>query len=314
MLRHHALFLILPLLVTSLSCSGEDPVDTVPDSASDAATPQDEPEAEAPTPSPETSPAEPEGEEKEAVEEEAEPPPVEGASEATVLEGEPHIEEAVRGQPGLTDSFTAWGWSADGRLFAYETWMPGEGAVSCDMRYEIFVVDAAEDAFVDEGTLVVAHESPDGDGAGGCQPVDLEAAAEPLRSALLEKHGIVVGNLQALQPASAGSGRKFTLPGPGDSSHPLVFRVLHGSLEEPMSEAASAGAAYYMALKTKEGTSLILEPGKTRRPWILSYAPRGIFYSPDAKHAIVLIQRTHTAFEGVRGSWMVNGMAWPEYL
>ncbi len=142
MLRHHALIPILALLVLLLSCSGEDPVDAVPDPA----TPQDEPETEAPSQSPEASPSD---KEEESGEPEAEPPSPEEVSEAPVLEEEPHTEEATRGQPGLTDSFTAWGWSADGRLFAYETWMPGEGAVSCDMRYEIFVVDAAEDAFVE---------------------------------------------------------------------------------------------------------------------------------------------------------------------
>jgi hypothetical protein len=88
--------------------------------------------------------------------------------------------------------------------------------------------------------------------------------------------------------------------------------VLHGT-EEIYGEEAEAGAAYYLAFK-HAGGSLLIEPGRRRRPYVLGYAPKHVFFSPTGRHAAILISTTRSAFEGTRSSWMTNGIALPDYL
>lgn len=237
---------------------------------------------------------------------------VEATAPATaVLVGEPLVVQEVPVMPGFADRFTFWGWSADGRYYAYETYKPGEGAVECDMRYELFVVDADNDAFVPEGEVAVTHESPEPDASGRCRPVDLLPVIEAKRTALLEKHGIVSGNLSPAVPIEGAPGRT-TLATPRGGKVPLVFRVLNAPAE-PLGPEAEQGAAFYLALK-HEGGSWVIEPGRRRRPYVLGYEPRFVLFSPDGRHAAFVVARTHTAFEGTRTGWMTSGVALPDYM
>ena len=92
----------------------------------------------------------------------------------------------------------------------------------------------------------------------------------------------------------------------------LAFRVMHGSTDNS-SPTLEAGAAYYMAVKGGQST-WVIEPGRTRRPWVLGYAPKLLFVSPDGVHAAFIVQREHMAFEGTRLSWMSNGLGLPDWL
>jgi hypothetical protein len=93
----------------------------------------------------------------------------------------------------------------------------------------------------------------------------------------------------------------------------VTFRVLHGSPDDPHGPQAEAGAAYYLAVKGSTST-WVVEPGRTRRPWVLTYRPQYLFISPDGVHAAFVIQREHTAYEGTRVSWMTNGLGLPDWL
>ena len=211
----------------------------------------------------------------------------------------------------MADRFTFWGWSADGATYAFETYRPGEGAVECDMKYELFVVDAETDAYADGGKLVVAHESPEPGPSGVCVPADLEPVVEEQRAALLEAHGIVVGNLHpAIEVKDRGG--KYSFETPTGEAVPLVFRLLHEP-PESMGTEAEQGAAYYLALNP-EGGKLVVENGRTRRPYVLNYKPKLVFFSPGSRHAAIVVGRTHTAYEGTRDGWMTNGVALPDYL
>ena len=129
----------LALSACSAEPGGDDPPPDPP--TEDPATPEP---TEVATPEASTEEATPVEPATEAVTEEDESvPQFEG-----VLAAEPYVIEPKPIQPGLTDGFTFWGWSTDGARFAFETYMPGEGAVECDMRYDVFVVDSATDEFV----------------------------------------------------------------------------------------------------------------------------------------------------------------------
>ena len=278
-----------------------------------AACPPAEPEETTPEPTPEVTPAatpEPTPEATPEVTPEPEPTP-EPTPAGVVVEGEPHVVPEVVTMPGMADRFTFWGWSGDGLRYAFETYRAGEGAVECDMKYEVFVVDAETDAYVEGGRLEVAHESPEPGPSGVCVPKELEPLLEEQRAALFEAHGIVPGNLNP--PAEVkDKGGAYSFEKPNGEVVPLVFRILHEP-PESMGEEAAAGAAYYLALNPSEG-KLVVENGRTRRPYVLSYKPRLVFFSPAGRHAAVVMGRTHTAFEGTRDSWMTNGVALPDYL
>ncbi len=202
--------------------------------------------------------------------------------------------------PGMHDRFTFWGWSSDGARFAFETYMPGEGGVSCDMVHDVFVVDARTDDFAAEGRLSVGYDWPEG-GPNGCQPPDLKGRVAVERPGFLAGHGITVGRLlapEAMEAADQGfvaSGESFT------------FEVLHGT-DDAYGEAAAQGAAYRL-VRTTGGLDQVLEPGTRRRSYVLDYAPAWLFRSPDGVHAAVVVKREHSAFEGTRWSYMANGFA-----
>ena len=290
-------FLSFALLLLLVACSGDDPGIADPVEATPEVTPEATPEV-----TPEAPPEEPITE--------AEPTP-EPTPAGGLLEGEPHVIPEVVSMPGMADRFTFWGWSADGLRYAFEIYRAGEGAIECDMKYEVFVVDAETDRFVQDGKLVVAHESPEPGPSGVCVPRELEPLLEEQRAALFETHGIVAGNLSPPVEVKDRGG-SYSFETPAGKAVPLVFRILHEP-PESMGPEAEAGAAYYLALSPSEG-KLVVEAGRTRRPYVLSYKPKLVFFSPAGRHAAMVVGRTHTAFEGTRDSWMTNGVALPDYL
>jgi len=294
------LLFALSLLV---ACSGptDDPVtDETP-----AITPEPMPDDASPTPeeTPEATP------EPEPVTEEVTPEPDDGG-DVPVLTGEPHVIPANPRMPGMNDQFTFWGWSRDGLRYALETYNPGEGAVDCDMAYDLYVIDAETDQYAQGGHLTVAHDSPEG-GANGCTPADLGPIIEAKRTEAFEKHGIVIGNLSPAVTIRHGAGDKYRIAFPG-GEETVAFRVLHGT-DDIYSDLAKAGAAYYMAVKGSAST-WVIEPGRKRRPYVTDYQPVLLFVSPDGRHAAFIVKRSHTAFEGNRWSFMSNGLALPDWL
>lgn len=296
--------LLLGLLLTA-GCSG--PVTEGPDEATPAITPEPMPDdaSTEPTaePTPEASPAPDEPVTDEAVQEPTgEPVPV--------VTGEPYVIPANPRMPGMNDAFTFWGWSTNGVLYAFETYDPGEGAADCDMQYDVYVVDAETDKYADGGHVVVAHDSPEA-GPGGCTPADLAPLIEAARTELFEKHGIVVGNANPPVEIKHGAGDKYRVAF-ASGEQTVAFRVLHGT-DDIYSEAAAAGAAYYMAVKGSTST-WIIEPGRRRRPNVVGYRPELLFVSPDGIHAAFVVARSSTGFEGNHWSYMTNGLGLPDWL
>lgn len=290
--------LLLTALFTLAACGGDDLADSV--------TPPPPPEATPASVETPAAPAEPGPTPDGEVAPDIDAPVEETETKAVaVIEGEPHTVAESPAMPGMSDRFVFWGWSSDGLRYAFETYNPGEGAVSCDMRHDVYVVDAETDQYADGGHIAIAPTEPE-PASGTCDPEDLEPVAGEQRAALFETHGIVVGNLH---PPNAIVGSKVEFPNGVQS---LAFRVMHGS-EDVDSPTLEAGAAYYLAVKGPQST-WVIEPGRTRRPWVLGYTPKLLFVSPDGVHAAFIVQREHRAFEGTRLSWMSNGLGLPDWL
>jgi len=70
------------------------------------------------------------------------------------------------------------------------------------------------------------------------------------------------------------------------------------------------GAAYELGLTLPTKPEQIIEPGRRRRPWSLSYnLEEGmVFLGPKGEHAALIVQQRETMPEGVRTTWTSNGV------
>ena len=207
------------------------------------------------------------------------------------------------------DELTFWGFSADGRRYAFETYYYGPGAAECEGLATLHVVDADTDTFAEGSPLEIKHREP---GAERCEPPDLKAEMARHRDELLHRHGIVVSNQgTAIVPnrdASRGSKPTWTLDLPGGPLR-AELEVLFGGREN----AGQPGGAYTLTLRGPGDLVTIVEAGKHRRPFVWDYSLDGgvAFLAPDSKHLAIVLTTKQLSFEGDRHSYMSNGLKTP---
>lgn len=202
------------------------------------------------------------------------------------------------------DALTFWGWSRDGRYFAYETFDRGPGAATCEGAVRLFVVDADADVLVPGGYVERRPDHPDQE---PCTPPDLRAAIAPQRAALLQEHGIEVGHVlapaePAAVPAPAPGLKAYAVPLPSGRTATATIQVIGGDRERAFE---AQGSAFRLDLAVGGQPALTLSPGLRRRPYIWDYdLDRGlVFTSPDGSHMAILTATTEISFEGDRTSW-----------
>lgn len=211
------------------------------------------------------------------------------------------------------DELRFWGFSADSKRYAFETYYHGPGATHCEGQASLFVVDAETDAFVADTPLVLKHKQPE---AEKCDPPDLRAEMDRHREEMLHRHGIVVGNQgPAIVPGPAitekGTGRSSTIALPGGKQLRAELEVLGGDREK----VGEVGAAYKLTLfADAEPKSLVVEPGERKRPFMWDYSlDEGVvFVSPDKRHLAIVLGTTQRSFEGDRHSYMSNAVKLPD--
>lgn len=225
------------------------------------------------------------------------PPPTEPASESA-----PYVREGDAAT-GI-DDFAFWGWSEDGRYYAFETFHAGAGMANCEGEAELSIVDAQTDRYADDGHVRLQHADAE---AETCDPPDLKQELAYRRAPRLERYGISpehVGGPLAFE----GGPERFRLALP-DGGLPITFtlHVLHGS-SDPME--AAEGAAYVLRMEQSGMSPVVVELGRRRRPWTLSYGlDQGMaFIGPKGRHAAILVAQRQVMPEGVRTTWMSNGV------
>lgn len=210
----------------------------------------------------------------------------------------PH--DATRG----ADELVFWGWSADGRHFAFETYFRGAGMAECEGEAELTIVDAQTDRYAADGHVVVRHRDPD---AEVCDPPDLREELGYRRDPRLHREGISTALGTGPIPIE-GSGEQWRFVLPSGEAVELSFRVRHGT-DDPM-EAAD-GAAYELRMTVPGGEEVVVERGLRRRPWIMGYdlSQGMVFVGPHGAHAAILVAQEQVIPEGTRTTWMANGVA-----
>lgn len=205
------------------------------------------------------------------------------------------------------DELTFWGFSADGRRYAFETYYYGPGATVCEGLATLYVVDAATDTFAEGSPIEIKHRDPEAD---RCEPPDLKAEMARHRDELLHRHNIVIGNQgPAIVPTrAAGPKPSWLLNLPGGPLN-AELEVLFGGRDK----AGEPGAAYTLTLRGPGDLVTVVEAGKRRRPFIWDYSLEGgvAFLSPDRQHLAIVLTSKQLSFEGDRHSYMSNGLKTP---
>jgi hypothetical protein len=243
-------------------------------------------------------------------------PPVEPATPAPHPEPAPPVVGKPFHRPGdradQLDGLTFWGFSKDGRYFAFETAYAGPGATVCEGQVDLFIVDADTDSFPPDGHIEIRPKHAD---IEPCDPPDLQAAMDAQRPVLLRKYGIEPGHLlPPAEPLAAGEPRpgveRYKLPLPSGGTGIAELEVLDGGRE---TAHEGKGAAFKLSVTVGEAPPLLIEPGQRRRPYIWDYDfGRGLaFYSPDRSHAALLTATIQLSFEGDRTSYLANGIVLP---
>lgn len=226
--------------------------------------------------------------------------------------GQPFARASVREGSRLYDGFTFWGWSADGARYAFETLDPGPGAVECEGRYDLFVVDAASDRFVEGGVVSLKYDEPE-PADGICLPRDLAGAWTARRDAALKAHGIVAGAHVEPAPYQAigEDGSLWQINAPGCDLQ-VQFTVDTPGREAVMS-TPGAGAAYTLKTRIAGGPWTVVEAGTRKRETVHDYSvgDASAFFSPDGRRGALFVARTHLSYEGDRVTFMSNGITLP---
>lgn len=237
----------------------------------------------------------------------AEPTPVAVPPDPAPVVGAPYQRPGDRARQ--VDALTFWGWSRDGRYFAFETAYAGPGAATCEGELDLYVVDADTDTFARDGHLTIRHTDPDRE---PCDPPDLQAAMDAARPALLRRYGVEPGRLRApIEPRPAAGTtadtKRYTLALPSGRLVDATLAVLHGGRDV----AHEGGAAFTLGLAIAGGPALVVEPGQRRRPFVWDYALGPLFLSPDGGRAALLVHTTRLSFEGDRTSAMATAFVVP---
>ncbi len=233
------------------------------------------------------------------------PTPAPAPAPAPAPETGPYTAAGDRAQQ--RDELTFWGFSADGRRYAFETYYYGPGAAECEGLATLYVVDADTDTFAAGSPLEIKHRDP---GAERCEPPDLKAEMARHRDELMHRHEIVIGNQgPAIVPTRAAATKPtWTLDLPGGPLR-AELEVLFGGRDN----AGEPGAAYTLTLRGPGDLATIVEAGKRRRPFIWDYSLDGgvAFLSPDRLHLAIVLTSKQLSFEGDRHSYMSNGLKTP---
>lgn len=201
------------------------------------------------------------------------------------------------------DEFVFWGWSEDGRYYAFETYHHGSFMVSCEGEAELTIVDAQADRYADDGHVLIEPADPE---AEVCDPPDLREELAHRRAPRLERYGISAEYLGG--PIGLDrSGARWSFTPPDGGTIQVSFRVKHAT-NEPM-EAAD-GAAFVLKIKQPGMSEVVVENGRRRRPWTLSYdLDEGmVFVGPKGRHAAIMVAQRQTMPEGIRTTWMSSGI------
>ncbi|MDG1479072.1 MAG: hypothetical protein P8R54_05740 [Myxococcota bacterium] len=200
------------------------------------------------------------------------------------------------------DGLTFWGWSADSTVFAFETYYPGSGALSCDDTATLHVVSAETDQYLTP-PITTRYPSIETDDCAGPSP---QEALSMLRGDILKTFDISarhyippVVNTEAsmdwlVEPASGPLFRlQTTLTGTGS----------------PGDYEADAGFKLEMFEVGHAGMPKLIESGARMRAGIFDYLPAMVFCAPDDSHVAILIQTSRLDFEGHSYGFMSNGTA-----
>ena len=232
-----------------------------------------------------------------------EPPaaPETPAEAAIAVHADAPFHQPVQDQARI-DGLTFWGWSADSTVFAFETYYPGSGALSCDDTASLHIVSAETDQYVTP-PITTRYPSIETDSCTGPSP---QEALSMLRGDILKKLGISASHYTPPVVNAEESMDWFVQPASGP-----LFRLettITGT-SSPDDYEADAGFKLEMFEVGHAGMPKLIESGERTREGIFSYLPAMVFCAPDDSHVAILVRTSRLDFEGHSYGFMSNGTA-----
>ena len=198
------------------------------------------------------------------------------------------------------DGFTFWGWSADSKHFAFETFYPGTGGRSCDQVATLHIVSAATDQYLTP-PVTTRYPSMESDVCPGPSP---EEAMAMLRPDILGKWEISAASYIAPLLNTDDSDDWLVEP----TSGPWFRLTLAQTGTSSASDAiGNAGFRLEMHEVGHAGVPKVIESGERIREGILSYQAAMVFPAPDDSHVAIILKMERVDYEGSSYGFMSNG-------
>jgi hypothetical protein len=210
-------------------------------------------------------------------------------------------------QRAMRDSFTFWGWSDDGRRFAYETYSSSGGEpTDCSETAVLIVHDAARDRIFPDGTLRVASGAADG--KGHCRTPDVQAALARRRDAHLRRHHVTVHGVEArrLEPDPAGRWTVALCPAHTAS---VQLEARDEDREDVQQDPTRMGASYRLLITLDGAPPREIMTGPRAGALHPELADAIVFADPAQRFAALCVPVTYAVPHGSWTRWDCHGLS-----
>ena len=209
-------------------------------------------------------------------------------------------------KPRQGDGLTFWGWSPDGRRFAYETWADGGGLpLDCYDEATLTVRDADRDRPVADGVLrSVTKPGVDRD---HCVNPDVRATLASQRPAALGRHQVVARAARPLgfDVAAGGNRGSLTLP----SGHVLRADLAGHAVDAGVVAAHPdrPACSYRLTLAVDGAVVRTVDAGPWPGALRTALDDARVFVAPSARFAAICLPVSYAAHHGVWAHWDCHG-------
>lgn len=210
--------------------------------------------------------------------------------------------------PAMSDSFTFWGWSDDGRRFAYEAYsFSGGEPLDCADEATLLVRDAVEDELAPGGERRIQGGGQEP--SGRCRVPDVRAALDRERDARLAAQQIRVGGFlgpSRFTPLAAGG---FSIDlGPPRTGHARLLASASPQAPDAADPAVPPDFTYRLLLSFDRGGPRELGSGPLPGAIAASLDDALAFFDLQQRSVAVCLPVTYAVTHGTWTRWACHGL------
>lgn len=203
-------------------------------------------------------------------------------------------------KPRMGDALTFWGWSADGRQFAYETWTNGGGEpLDCHDEAVLTIYDAVKD----RATMGGVVRSTSVGNSDRCTNPDVRATMNRDRAAHLRRHHVTERFAGPLRFQVASGGGSGTLALSGTTVLQARLSIRDGNRRDVMANSSRPGMSYRLSVVVGAGQKRVIAEGPRRGALSLSLDGALVFVGPTEHFAALCLPVNYSVYHGTWTHW-----------